>query len=109
MAESGFLLSAYDYPYQDEDDEIKKTLYSSHDIRDVASMAKLNKFPCLSFISLKNKTYFNQKQVFEIVKNELPILKASQALNNDLLKTIEQIADLVLHEGYQFLKFEPKK
>ena len=102
-----FLLSAYDYPYEDDDDEILKTTYSLHVIQDLVAVAKVNDLPCLSFISMKNKTYFNQNQVFEIVKNELPILKMNQNLNKDLLKTIEQIADLILHEGYQFLKFEP--
>ena len=105
---SAFQLSAYDTPYEDETDEIMQTNFPIADViylRD--SAVKLN-LSCLSGISELSKTFFNQKQALEIKERELSQLIHDKSMNKNLLKRIEEIATLVLSEGYQFLKFEPR-
>lgn len=101
-----FLVSAYDTPYQDSDDEMLKEIFSVENIIDLIQLARQYNMKCLSNISLESKTFFNQKQVFEITRNELPILRTNEKLSKKLLDTLERISSLVF-EGYQFLKFEP--
>ena len=101
-----FQISAFDLPYEEDDDELLKELYSYEDIKNLKIAAQNEDLPCLSFLSLESNTYFNAKQVFEIINIELPKLENQKNLNTSMLTNIVKISDLVLHEGYSFLKFE---
>jgi hypothetical protein len=104
-----FLISAYDIPYQEKGDEVLKEKYSIKDLEKIISLAEKDNLSCLSLISLGSKTYFNESQCLEIKKNELPQLRKYENINKNLLNNINKIIELVLQEGYSFLKFEPIK
>jgi len=101
-----FIISAYDHPYEDIDDEVLKKMYSLKDMQLLVETATSKQFSCLRFISLDSKTYFNQKQSLEIKNFEIPKLRSNSNINQELINTLEKIIELVV-EGYQFLKIEP--
>jgi len=102
-----FQLSAFNLPYEEDDDELLKEIYSHEDIQTLKIAAHNEDLPCLSFISLESNTYFNEKQVFEIINIELPKLENQKNINTSIPDTIKKISNLILHEGYSFLKIQP--
>jgi hypothetical protein len=102
-----FLISAYDYPYGNNEDELLISKYSYQDIQNIAEIAQRENLSSLRFISSKSKTYFNEKQVLNIINKEIPILKSYKNINTDILEHIIKIADFVINEGFYFLKIEP--
>lgn len=106
MSRLNFFLSAYSYPYTDSDDEVEKIRYSKQAIKDLVDFANHHNLTWLGSVSFKYKTYLNEHQVHEVLEKELPLLK-NEKINKDLIESIERIGKLVIHEGYQFLKFEP--
>lgn len=101
-----FIISAYDHPYEDIDDEVLKKIYPLKDIQFLIETATRKQLSCLRFISLDSTTYFNQKQSLEIKNFEIPKLRSNSTINQELINALEQIIELVA-EGYQFLKIEP--
>lgn len=103
-----FLLSVYDLPYEDEDDEILKEFFLAEDIVAVRNSAKNLNLHCLKWISCESITFFNGNQAYEIETKELPILKQDPALNKHLLEHMTKICNAMKKEGHYFMKIEPK-
>ena len=103
-----FLISVYDMPYEDDEDEILKEIYLKEDVIHLKKAAEELNLHCLRWISEESKTFFNGKQAYEIELNELPILQKDQTLNKKLLQHIEQMARAIAREGYYFIKIEPR-
>lgn len=103
-----FLLSAYDLPYEDEDDEILKEIFLVEDIISLKKLAKNLNLRCLQWISLESITFFNGNQTYEIETKELPFLKQNPTVNKNLLEHIEKICRAMRKEGHYFMKIQPK-
>ena len=101
-----FRVSAYNTPYQDETDEVLVGNFLAEDVLNIKELSTNLNLNCLRWISEHHVTFFNQKQVLEIIQTELPLLRKHAISNENLLQAIENISKMVF-EGYQFLRFKP--
>ena len=68
---------------EDEFGEIEKILgyIAKKDINVMANIAEDHNLKCLSFVDIVGNTYFSEKQLLEIKKNEIEILENNPKIN----------------------------